>query len=77
MPQMVKNFDSPLNVGVNLSHLLRGTWGCWGGELSILYKGVETSPYQTHFKTLKGNLKEEAQRGQYLLAVGLNHYKWY
>ena len=27
-------------------------------------------------KTLRGSLKEKAQRGQYLLAVGLDFYKW-
>ena len=25
----------------------------WRGERSILYRGVETSPYQTRFKTVK------------------------
>ena len=28
-------------------------------------------------KTLRGSSKGEAQRGQYLLAVGLGCYKWY
>ena len=28
-------------------------------------------------KTLRENSKEEVQRGQYLLAVGLGCYKWY
>ena len=42
----------------------------WGGKRSILYKGVV-------LKTLKESPKEKAQRGQYMLAVGLGHYKWY
>ena len=45
----------------------------WGGEQTLLYTGVETSLQHTRFKSLKG----KAQRGQYLLAVGLGHYKWY
>ena len=47
----------------------------WGGERKTLYKGVETFPYQTCFKALRGNPKGKAQRGQYLLAVGLGRYK--
>ena len=37
----------------------------------MLYKGLETSPHQTCFKTLKGSPKEKVQREQYLLVVGL------
>ena len=29
------------------------------------------------FKALRGSPKIKAQRGQYLLAVGLGRYKWY
>ena len=29
------------------------------------------------FKNLEGNSKGKAQKGQYLLAVGLVYYKWY
>ena len=43
----------------------------WRGEQNIFYKGVETSPEKTRYK----NSKEKAQRGQYLLAVGLGCYK--
>jgi len=46
----------------------------WRGKRSIAYKGVETSPYQTCFKTLKGSTEGKAQRGQYLLAVDLGCY---
>ena len=49
----------------------------WRGERNILYKGVETSPYQTHFKNLEGNPKGKTLRGQYLLAMALSCYKWY
>ena len=49
----------------------------WIGEQNIRYKGVETSSYQTCFKTLRGSSEEKTQRGQYLLAVGLGSYKWY
>ena len=43
----------------------------WGGEQNTLYKGVETFPWQTRFKALRGSLKGKAQRGQYLIAVDL------
>ena len=49
----------------------------WRGERSIAYKSVETSPYQTGFKTLRGSSEGNAQRRQYLLAVSLSCYKWY
>ena len=34
----------------------------WRGERSILYKGVETSPYQTHFKNLVGKPERESPK---------------
>ena len=43
----------------------------WG---MIPYKGVETFPQWTHFKTLRGSPKGITQRGQYLLAVALSRY---
>ena len=48
----------------------------WRGEQNILYKGVETSPSLARrvLKTLSENPKEEAQRRQYLLVVGLGCY---
>ena len=49
----------------------------WKGEQNIFYKGVETSTWPMHFKKLEGISKEKAQRGQYLLVVGLSCYKWY
>ena len=49
----------------------------WEGEQTTIYKGVETFPYQTCFKALKGSPNEKTQRGQYLLAVDLERYKWY
>ena len=48
----------------------------WRGERSILYKSVETFPYQTCFKTLRGNLEGKFQREQYLLAVSLGYYSY-
>ena len=47
----------------------------WGGEQITLYKGVETFPWQTRFKDLRGSSKGKAQRGQYLLAVDLGRYR--
>ena len=32
----------------------------WRGEPNIVYKGVETSPYQTRFKTLRGSPEGKA-----------------
>ena len=49
----------------------------WIGERNIPYKGVETSPYQTRFKTLRRSLERKAQKEQYLLAVGFGYYNWY
>ena len=48
----------------------------WGGEQTTIYKGVETFPYQTRFKALRGSPKGKAQIGQYLLAVDLGHYNY-
>ena len=31
----------------------------WGGERNILYKGVETSPWHTRFKSFEGELERE------------------
>ena len=42
----------------------------WGGEQTTIYKGVETFPSQT-------KPRGEAQREQYLLAMGQGRYKWY
>ena len=38
----------------------------------FFYKGVETLPGRRVLKTLSENPKEKAQRGQYLLVVGLS-----
>ena len=46
----------------------------WGGEQTTIYKGVETFPYQTRFKALRGSPEGKAQREQYLLAVDLGRY---
>ena len=55
-----------------------GSHICWRGERNISYKGVETSPsLATRFKTLRGSPEGKAQRGQYLLAVGMICCKWY
>ena len=34
----------------------------WRGEQNILYKGVETSSYQTRFKNFKGKLERESKK---------------
>ena len=47
----------------------------WGEERSILYKGGKPLPRRRILKTLKGDLEGKAQRGQYLLAVGLSYYR--
>ena len=44
----------------------------WRGERSIPYKGVKPLP---RFKTLRGNLEGNVQRGLYMLAVGSGCYK--
>ena len=33
----------------------------WGGEQNIIYKGVETFPYQTRFKALRGAWKGKSK----------------
>ena len=49
----------------------------WRGERNITYEGVETSPYQTRFKTLREGLERKTQREQYMLELDLSYYKWY
>ena len=44
----------------------------WGGE-----QNLSLVPSICVLKTLRGSPKGKVQRGQYLLAVGLNRYKWY
>ena len=34
----------------------------WGGESSIFYKGVETSPWSTRFKNLEGKPRREGPK---------------
>ena len=36
----------------------------WGGERNVLYKGVEPLSSRQVLKTMRGNPKEKAQRGQ-------------
>ena len=43
-----------------------------GREQNTIYKGCGNP----HFKALKGSPKGKAQRGQYLLEVDLDRYKW-
>ena len=40
------------DAGPRREWLVRSHIG-WGGERNILYKSVETFPYQTHFKALR------------------------
>ena len=64
----------------NLSLLSRGVRSHvrWREERNILYKGVEISPCNTHFKNLERKPPNgKAQRGQYWLVVVLGRYKWY
>ena len=42
----------------------------WGGE-----RNTFTLPNRRVLKTLRGNPKGKVQRGQYLLVVGLGHYR--
>ena len=44
----------------------------WGGERSILYKGVETSPSKRVLKILR-----ESPRKTIYVSSGLDCYKWY
>ena len=43
----------------------------WGREQSIFYKGVETSPYQTHFKNLEGRRGREISKRTISTSGGL------
>ena len=52
---------NPISVGEGIKPFLLRVW----------------KPLSMCFKTLRGNPKEKAQRGQYLLAMGLGCYKWY
>ena len=50
----------------------------WGGERIIFYKGVKAPlPSRRVLRILMGSPKGKVQRGQYLLAVELDCYKWY
>ena len=49
----------------------------WRRKQNIPYKGVKTSPEQTHSKTLKGSSEgKPKESNQYLLAVGLDYYNY-
>ena len=77
MGWIVKSHIGWLEEGKSASEVARPRRG-WsvkshigrGEEQTTISKDVETFPYQTRFKALKGSPKE-AQRGQYLLAVDL------
>ena len=43
----------------------------WGGERNILYKGMETSPYQTCFKNLEGKPENESPKRTISASGGL------
>ena len=43
----------------------------------LFIKVWKSLPSKCVLKTLRGSLKGKAQRGQYLLTVGLGCYKWY
>ena len=47
----------------------------WRGERNIPYKGVEISPYRRVFKPWGEAQKGKPKSGQYLLTVGLDHYR--
>ena len=46
----------------------------WGGERSILYKGVETSPKQTCFKNLEGKPKRKSLKRTISVSSGLRAF---
>ena len=39
-------------LGIEGGWIVRSHIG-WGGERNIIYKGVETTPYQTRFKNIE------------------------
>ena len=43
----------------------------WGGERSIFYKDVETSPKQTRFKNLERNFKRKNPKRTISISGGL------
>ena len=47
------------------------------GSKTFFIRVWKPLPSRHVLKTLSGSSKGEAQRGQYLLAVGLGRYKWY
>ena len=49
----------------------------WGGNETFFTRVWKPLPNRRVLETLRGSLKGKAQRGQYLLAVGLDSYKWY
>ena len=46
----------------------------WRGERNIIYKDLKLLPSRRILKTLRRSPKEKAQKGQYLLVVGLDGY---
>jgi len=49
----------------------------WGENKTPFTRVWKPLPSRRVLKALRGNPKGKAQRGQYLLAVGLSRYKWY
>ena len=62
------------NIGSRRGWIVRSHIG-WGGEQSIIYNVWTPFPSRYILKTLRGSPKEKAQRGQYLLTVGLGRYR--
>ena len=48
----------------------------WGGERAFFIRVWKSLPSRCVLKTLRGNPKGKAQRGQYLLAVGSGRYSF-
>ena len=72
---VVMSENNPRPGKINYAHTLnlRSHIG-WKGERNILNKVWKPLPSRRVLKTLRGSTKRKAQRGQYLLAVGLGCY---
>ena len=58
--RLVKGTSVSKNAGPRRGWIVRSILVDWGGERSILYKNVETSPYQTLFKNLVRKFERES-----------------
>ena len=67
---MEKGTSASEDAGLEGGWIVR-SYISWGGEQNTLYKGVETSPYQTHFKNLERKPKRENSKRTISASGGL------